>query len=260
MKKGIYFGTLPPSLPERKRLELVKAAGFDGVELPQLPDTQSIEALAEMARNCGLEISSVMCTTNWPTPISSTDESVRKAGVEGVKAGLEQTAAVGADVLLVVPGMVAEDVRYEAAYEIAQRSLRELAPVAESLGVTMGIENVWNKFLLSPLEMRNFIDSIGSASVQAYLDVGNMLLYGYPHHWIEVLNGRIKRVHVKDFEVNSRTFVQLLEGSVDFPRVMNALRGVGYDGYLTAEVSPYPQFPELWIKDIGGQMDAILHS
>jgi hexulose-6-phosphate isomerase len=260
VKKGIYFGTLPTSLPEERRLELVKEAGFDGVELPQSPEARTTEKLAEMARNVGLEISSMMCTTNWPSPISSPDESVRMEGVAGVKAGLEQAQAVGAEVLLVVPGLVNEDVRYSAAYEIAQRSLRELAPVAESAGVVMGIENVWNKFLLSPLEMRDFIDSIESPYVQAYLDVGNMLIWGYPHHWVEILAERIKKVHVKDFETNTRTFVGLLAGSVDFPRVMNALRGVGYDDYLTAEVSSYPQYPEQWIRDIGGQMEAIIRS
>lgn len=260
MKKGIYFGNLPSSLPERVRLELAKEAGLDGVELPQTESPAQIEALAELTRAAGLEIASVMCTANWPTPLSSTDEEIRERGVAGTRAGLEQCAAVGAKVLLVVPGMVTEDVRYSAAYEIAQRSLRELAPVAESLGVTIAVENVWNKFLLSPLEMRDFIDSIESAYVQAYFDVGNILLYGYPHHWIETLAGRIKKVHVKDFEVNSRTFVGLLQGSVDFPRVMNALRGVGYDDYLTAEVSAYPRFPEQFIRDVGAQLEAIIRS
>jgi hexulose-6-phosphate isomerase len=260
VKKGVCYGTLPNSLPEHRRLELAKEAGFDGVELSQTPDPKTIEKLAEMARDCGLEIPSVMCSTNWPTPISSTDEAVRTEGIAGVKAGLEQCKAVGVDVLLVVPGMVTEDVRYSAAYEISQKSLRELVPLAESLGVTMGIENVWNKFLLSPLEMRDFIDEVDSPFVQAYFDVGNMLIWGYPHDWIETLADRIKKVHVKDFDVRSRTFVGLLQGSVDFPRVMNALRGVGYDDYLTMEVSAYPQYPEQFIRDSGAQLEAILKS
>ena len=260
MKKGIFYGTLPGALSDRVRLELAKEAGFDGVELPQAPDPKTTENLAEMAKDCGLEIASVMCTTNWPYPLSSTDEEVRAQGVAGTKAGLEQCQAVGADVLLVVPGQVTEDVRYSAAYEISQRSLRELAPVAESLGVIMAIENVWNKFLLSPLEMRDFIDSLGSPFVQVNFDVGNILLYGYPHHWIETLAGRIKKVHVKDFEVTTGTWVGLLQGSVDFPRVMNALRGIGYNDYLTTEVGPYPQYPEQFVRDLGAQLEAIVRS
>jgi hexulose-6-phosphate isomerase len=260
VKKGICYDLLPTSLSEKARLELAKDSGFDGVELSQDADLQATVRRAELARDAGLEIASVMCTTHWSLPLSSTDEQVRRQGVAGAQAGLEQCHAIGAPVLLVVPGVVTEDVRYTAAYEIAQRSLRELAPIAESLGVIIAIENVWNKFLLSPKEMRDFIDSFETPFIQAYFDVGNILLYGYPHQWIEKLAGRIQKVHVKDFDVNTRQFVGLLQGSVDFPRVINALRGVGYDDYLTAEVTPYPQYPEQFVRDTGAQLNAIIHS
>ncbi|OPZ74511.1 MAG: fructoselysine 3-epimerase [Actinobacteria bacterium ADurb.Bin444] len=175
-------------------------------------------------------------------------------------AALRQARAIGTDVVLVVPGVVTEDVSYKAAYEISRRSLQELLPVAEETGVIIALENVWNRFLLSPLEMRDFVDGFQSPLVQAYFDVGNILLYGFPHHWIEVLGTRIKRVHVKDFDSNTRQFVGLLQGSVDYPRVMAALRGVGYDGYITAELTAYRQYPEQFVRDTAAQLEQIVRS
>ncbi len=260
MKKGICFSSLPRSLPLRERLELAKEAGLDGIEIPQFQTREEVEQVAEVAADVGLEIHSVMGGTHWKLPLSSTDESVRQQGVEGIKRALHVAKWAGADVVLVVPGVVTEDDSYAAAYELAAKSIRELLPVAEELEVAMLLENVWNKFLLSPLEMRDFIDSFDSPFVQAYFDVGNILLYGYPHHWIETLGSRIKRVHVKDFDVNTRQFVPLLSGSVDYPRVVNALRGIGYDSYLTAEVAGYRQYPEVFVKHVGMALEAIVNS
>ncbi len=260
MKKALCYSSLPPNLNDEDRAALAREAGFDGVELHQYPTTAEAERVAEIVRTAGLEIASLMCMTHWQLPLSSTDEEVRTKAVAGVAEGLRQSRALGVDTLLVVPGVVTEDVSYKAAFEISRRSLRELLPVAEETGVVMALENVWNRFLLSPLEMRDFIDGFDSTFVQAYFDVGNILLYGYPHHWIEVLGNRIKRVHVKDFDVNTRQFVGLLQGSVDFPRVMAALRGVGYDGFLTAELSPYRQYPEQFVRDTAAQLEQIIRS
>jgi len=260
VKKALCYGSLPSKLDDRDRAALAREAGFDGVELHQYPTTAEAERVAEIVRAAGLEIASLMCMTHWKLPLSATDEEIRTKAVAGVAEGLRQSRAIGVDVLLVVPGVVTQDVSYKAAFEISRRSLRELVPVAEETGVVMAIENVWNRFLLSPLEMRDFIDGFSSPFVQAYFDVGNILLYGYPHHWIEVLGSRIKRVHIKDFDVNTGHFVGLLQGSVDFPRVMAALRGVGYDGFLTAELSPYRQYPEQFVRDTAAQLEQIIRS
>ncbi len=260
MKKGICYGVLPAKMSHRERLELAKEAGLDGVELTGIDDIRQAEQIAELAKDIGIEISGIMAGTHWQLPLSSPDEDVRVKGVEGIKQALQMAQAVGTDAVLVVPGVVNEHTSYAAAYDISRKSLQELLPVAEQLGVTMLLENVWNKFLLSPLECRDYIDSFDSPFIQAYFDVGNILLYGYPHQWIEILGSRIKRVHVKDFNVNTRQFVGLLQGDVDYPRVVNALRGVGYDGYLTAEVSPYKQFPERFIYDTAAQLEAIINS
>jgi len=155
--------------------------------------------------------------------------------------------------ILCVPGTVSADVRYDVAYERAQAALRELAPEAEALGVFIGVENVWNKFLLSPLEMAHFVDEIDSAYVGVYFDAGNVLAYGYPQHWIEILGPRIKKVHVKDFQIavgNLQGFANPLQGDVPWAAVRTALDGIGYSGFVTAEVSGYPAAPTLGLRHI----------
>jgi len=261
VKKGIYYGSLPSKLSLEERFALAKRAGLDGVEIPSSFDTQEeVEQLRAIAEKAGIELHSVMASTHWQFPLSSTDETVRTQAVEGIQHALWVAKWAGADTVLVVPAVVTEDVSYAAAWEISQKSLRELLPTAEETGIRMAIENVWNKFLLSPLEMRDYIDSFEHELIRAYFDVGNILIYGYPHQWIEILGERICKVHIKDFNVQKRDFVPLLTGNVDFPRVMNALRGIGYDDYLTAELASYPQYPEQMVLDTGAHLQCILES
>ena len=260
MKKSIYYGSVMPRLSDVERMRLCADAGYDGVEIPQYATQEETEAAAQAASDAGIHIHSVMCSTHWGFPLSSTDEEVQEKGVEGVKDALRVAKWAGADVVLVVPAVVNDDVSYGAAYELSRKSLYEALPTAEELGVTMALENVWNKFLLSPLEFRDYIDDFGHELIRAYFDVGNILLYGYPHQWIDILGERIARVHVKDFDVNTRQFVALLTGSVDYPRVVNALRGVGYDGYLTAELAVYRQYPEQFVYDTAQHLQCIIDS
>jgi hexulose-6-phosphate isomerase len=174
-----------------------------------------------------------------------------------------------ADTILVVPGAVGVDfipgagvTEYDVAYENALEALSGLAESAKAANVSIGVENVWNKFLLSPLEMRTFLDSIGSEWVGAYLDIGNTLLNGYPEHWIKILNRRIKKVHFKDFRRNGAglsAFVDLLAGDVDYPAVTAKLREIGYSDYVIAEmIPPYRHFPEQIVYNTSLSMDAIL--
>lgn len=257
MKKAMTLGSLPPEMSLQEKFELAADAGLDGLELTAVSTQAEAEDARAAADAAGIEIASVMATTHWKLPLSSTDEAVRVEAVRGIEDSLKVADWAGTDTVLVVPGVVDEDNRYHAALDLATKSIRELLPTAEELGVSMALENVWNKFLLSPVEMRDFIDQFDSAFVTAYFDVGNILLYGYPVHWIEVLGERIVRVHVKDFDTNTRQFVPLLTGSVDYPRVVNALRGVGYHGWLTAELSRYPQFPEGFVHDTARHLEWI---
>lgn len=259
MKKAMTLGSLPPEMSVREKFQLAADAGLDGLELTGALAQAEAEEARAAADAAGIEIASVMAATHWKLPLSSTDEAVRVEGVRGVEESLRAARWAGTDTVLVVPGVVSEDNSYHAALELAAKSIRELLPTAEDLGVTMALENVWNKFLLSPVEMRDFIDQFDSECVRAYFDVGNILLYGYPVHWIEVLDERIVRVHVKDFDVNTRQFVALLTGSVDYPRVVNALRGVGYDGWMTAELARYPQYPVQFVHDTARHLEWIVN-
>jgi len=260
VKKAMCYSSLPAQMPVRDKLQLAKAAGLDGIEIPSFKTQKEVEQVAEVAGDVGLEIHSVMGGTHWQLPLSSTDEATRLAGVNGIKHALQVAGWSGADTVLVVPGVVTEDVSYAAAFDLSQKSIRELLPTAEQLGITMALENVWNKFLLSPLEFREYVDGFDHELVKAYFDVGNILLYGYPHQWIDILGERIVKVHIKDFDTNTKNFVALLTGSVDYPRVTNALRGIGYNGYLTAELSPYPQFPEQMVHDTAAHLERIVNS
>ncbi len=257
LKKSMTLGSVPGSSMQEK-FALAAEAGLDGLELTGVETRAAAEDARAAAEAAGIEIASVMASTHWKLPLSSTDEAVRVEGVRGVEGALRAADWAGTDVVLVVPGVVDDNTQYHAAMELAAKSIRELLPIAEDLGVTMALENVWNKFLLSPIEMRDFIDQFESDHVAAYFDVGNILLYGYPVHWIEVLGERIVRVHIKDFNTDTKQFVALLTGSVDYPRVMNALRGVGYDGWLTAELSRYSQFPEQFVHDTARHLQWII--
>ncbi len=252
------LGSLPPGTSLEEKFMLAAEAGLDGLELTGVETQSEAEDARAAADAAGIEIASVMAATHWKLPISSTDEAVRVEGVKGVEQSLRVADWAGTDVVLVVPGVVDEHTAYSAALDLATKSIRELIPTAEDLGVTVALENVWNRFLLSPVEMRDFIDQFGTDRVKAYFDVGNILLYGYPVHWIEALEERIVRVHIKDFDVDKRQFVALLTGSIDFPRVINALRGIGYDGWLTAELSRYEQYPTEFVMDTSRHLQWII--
>ena len=260
VKKAMCYSSICPKLPHRDRIRIAADAGLEGIEISGFETRTETEEVAGLCADSGINVHSVMGGTLWQFPLSSTDEAVREKGVAGVKHDLQIAKWSGADTVLVVPGIVTEDVSYSAAYELSRKSIHELLPAAEKLGIAMAIENVWNKFLLSPLEFRDYVDGFDHELVTAYFDVGNILLYGYPHQWIDILGERITRVHVKDFEVNAHQFVSLLTGSTDYPRVVNALRGIGYDGYLTAEVSPYQHFPEQFVHDTARHLEAIIGS
>jgi hexulose-6-phosphate isomerase len=194
----------------------------------------------------GLVIGGLSSGLYWRHSPTSDDAAVRRKALEIGRRQLELAAALGAGAVLIVPGQVGAAqgeamVRYDTAYERAREFISELAPVAESVGVDIGVENVWNKFLLSPLEMRDFVDAIGSPCVGVYFDVGNILLYGYPEHWIEILGARVRRVHLKDYDRSTGTlrgFCDIGAGDVDWEAVGAALDRAGYDGPLTAEVFP----------------------
>lgn len=277
MKKGISIwsfaeGTL------RDKLKLAKDAGFDGVEVAldevgevSLESTkEELLAIKEYGESIGLEFYSVACGLYWTYNYTSANEENRNKAKAITKKQLEVANILGCDTILVVPGAVevafdpGEVVEYDVAYSRAQEALKELAPIAEELKVSIGVENVWNRFLLSPMEMARFIDEIGSDYVGSYFDIGNVLFLGYPEHWIKVLNKRIKKVHFKDFRReagngNLSGFVDLLAGDVNWPAVMDEFKKIGYNDWVSAEMlPPYTHYPETIIYNTSNAMDKIL--
>ncbi len=276
MKKGISIWSFAePDL--KKCFALAKDAGFDGVEVAldttgavSLDSTkEDMEQIKAWAKEAGIELYSVASGLYWKQNYTANDEQVRKNAIEITKKQLQLAAWLGCQSILVVPGAVGVDfepdsevIDYDVAYDRCLAALKELAPVAEELKVELCIENVWNKFLLSPLEMRDLIDKVGSPYVCSYFDVGNVLYSGYPEQWIKILGSRIKKVHFKDYRRDVGTlsgFVDLLAGNVDYVAVKKALDAIGYDGWVTAEMlPPYAQFPEAILYNTSKSMDYIL--
>jgi hexulose-6-phosphate isomerase len=247
MMKSISIWAFSPERAWPEAFGMAKSAGFEAIEVaiaangPLTPDStrQECERLVSQTQEAGLQVSSLASGMGWKHHLTTSDAAARRESIEVTARSLQIASWLGVDAMLCVPGSVdASTTSYDEAYDNALAALRELAPVAEETGVTLAIENVWNKFLLSPLEMRDFLDAVGSPRVGCYFDVGNVLLTGFPHQWISILQGRIARVHFKDFKTSVGTlagFCPLLEGDVDYPAVMNALRQIGYNRPVTAE-------------------------
>ncbi len=273
MRKGITYRSFPGGMTgEKDPLEAIseaRALGYQAIELATGftgrltldAGEEACRALADHARRTGIELSSLATVLHWECPLVDPDPAVRRRSIDATKRVLQQAAWLGVDAVLIIPGHVdifwnpkAAVIPYETAYERSLAALRELRSEAERLRVALCLENVWNRFLLSPLEFRDFIDRVESPWVGAYFDVGNSFLLGYPEQWIALLGRRIRRVHVKDFKRSVGTiegFCPVFEGEIDWRRVMEALRAVGYDGYITGEMMP-PRLEDLQrtVKDL----------
>lgn len=276
MIKSINLWSFPSSYTIDQCFDKAVSAGFPAVE-PNFseegelafntPDS-AVLAIRRSAEGRGLRLASLSSGVYWANPPTHDDPAVRRRALELLKRQLEAAALLGVGAVLVVPGLVGADfipgspvVRYDAAIERAREFVCAAAPHAKDCGVVIGVENVWNKMLLSPLEMRDFIDGCGSPFVKAYFDIGNVLAFGYPEHWIRILGSRIARVHVKDFKTsvgNINGFTDLLSGDVNFPEVITALREVGYESYVTAEMGGYRYYTDQIVNNTSAAMDRIL--
>ena len=258
MKKGICIGSLPGNTT-KARFKLAKEAGFDGVEIGTLVNDADRQETKEIATQHQVEVFSVMNSKHWSCPLSDADDAVRAESREGMLDSIATATAVGADAVLLVPAVVNEATHYEAAYERSQAEIRKLMPEASEKGITIAIENVWNKFLLSPMEFARYLDEFENETVTAYFDVGNIVLYGYPHHWIRSLGSRISKVHIKGFNANETRFTYLIEDcTIDWNAVMAALEDIGYDDYMTAELPVDGDDPAGRVHSISSDMDRII--
>lgn len=280
MKKGINIWSFPADMSIQDCIKTARKAGFEGIELAlnetgpmsleSSPD--EISQYRETAEKEGIKVSSLATGLYWSYSFTSANEEIRRKAAEIARKQIDAAALLGADTVLVVPGAVGVDfipnceiVDYDVAYDRATLAIKELASYAADRKVYIGLENVWNKFLLSPLEMRSFIDGCSSPYVGAFLDIGNVVYAGYPEQWVKILGSRIKKVHFKDYrrDVGSVAgFVDLLSGDVNFPAVVEALRKVGYDSFVNAEMIPpvpfYKYYPDQLIYNVSNSMDRIL--
>lgn len=261
MIKGINYWAFPGNedgspLSGIEVLDRAKELGYDAVEFTVdpvgaiTPETtqKEAEALRKAADERGIRLETLAAGLAWGASPSSSDPAVRAQAVENTKKQLHLASWLGCSTILYLPGMVSAcfvpdfaPQPYDLVKKWATESLQQVLPVAQQTKVKIGVENVWNRFLLSPLEMCEFIDSFDSAYVGSYFDVGNVMLYGHPEHWISILGHRIFAVHMKDFRVevgNLNGFVDLLAGDVPFKAVMQAFREIGYNGTYTAEYVP----------------------
>lgn len=280
MKKSVSIWSFPAAMTLGDKLRLAREAGFDGFEIDLSEDgpltlqstQQEIAALRSLAEKSGVELSGLATGLYWGANAASEDPAVRARAEAIGRKQIETAHALGLDAILVVPGTVGADfipncevVPYDKAWQRATEFVRAVLPVAERCEVRICIENVWNKFLLSPMEMRQFIAQFESEWVGSYFDVGNTLAFGYPEHWISVLGQQIRRVHLKDYRRavgGVDGFVEILSGDVNWPAVMSGLRAIGYDGWLTAEMIPpvpfYKFAPEVLLFNTSRAMDAVM--
>lgn len=244
-----------------ERFKAIKEAGFEGVEpLSGLPQDEVVQARDAT----GLAVPSVCCATHWSQPITDPNPTVRQAGLRGLEQALRDAKRFGAATVLFVPGIVTKQVSYGEAYQRSQEGIRQLVPLAEELGVTIALENVGNKFLLSPLEAVRYVDEFKSARVGWYFDCGNIGNAGWAEQWIRLLGKRVVRIHVKEFSRKkpdkdgrgSGFDVQLLEGDNDWPAIMAALDEFGYSGWLISEQGGAGNLAGM--KNIAERMERIL--
>jgi L-ribulose-5-phosphate 3-epimerase len=257
VKKGVLLDMLPKNLSYGDRLKMARDAGFEVIQAPTTPDPQEAEQIKRAAGDAGIRIDSVMNKAHWQYPLSSADSEVVKKSLEGMKTSLHNARLWGAYAVLLVPAVVNENTSYQAAWERSQKQIRTLIPLAEQLGVVIAIEEVWNKFLLSPLEFAGYIDQFRSPWIKAWFDVGNVVLYGYPQDWIRTLGKRIVEVHLKDFRRtgNCYKWVNLGEGDVNWAEVRKALAEIGYSGATTVELDAGD---ESYLRDVSERIDRLV--
>lgn len=275
MIKSVNQWSFPGTYSAADCLLAAKAAGFNGFE-PSFNETgemslegfeQDAKMLRALAEKEGMILTSLASGLYWSYSLTATDLAVRQKAQDIVRAQIDCAVALGVDAILVVPGAVGrgfwggnDNVSYADAYARALDGIKAVAPYAEEKGVKIGLENVWNNFLLSPLEMARFIDEVDSPCVGAYFDIGNVIRTGEAEHWIEVLGKRIVRMHIKDFKRAVGTldgFCDLLCGDVNFPKVVQAMKKIGYDGAVTAEMNIESQNMLAVVERTGRAMDII---
>jgi L-ribulose-5-phosphate 3-epimerase len=263
LRKAIMYQTVKVDGSVLVKFQAVHDAGFAGIEpMSHMTQTEVLDAF----HATGLKAASVCCSTHWKLPLSDPSSDVRKQGLDGLLQSLRDAKAYGATSVLLVPAVVNKQVSYDEAYKRSQAEIRKALPLAQELGVKIAVENVWNLFLLSPLEAARYIDEFESPAIGWHFDVGNVITYGFPEQWIRILGKRIQKLHIKEYSRAKRDKtgpssgfdVPFLAGDNNWPAVMAALDEVGYKGWGIAEQPGGDSLDGL--KTLAGGMDRIFSS
>jgi len=253
LHKALQFGMLPKNLSDADKFKLAKKCGFEGIEHSPMQNLDAAQELGKLAREAGVPIHSIVYG-GWGAPFSDPRPDVIDKGLAEMETALRSAKALGADAVLLVPAIVNEDVGYGDAYKRSQEHIRKLLPLAGELRVIIAVENVWNKFLLSPLEFARYVDEFDSPWLKAYFDIGNVIIFGYAQDWIRTLNKRIVKIHLKDFKRKGYEWTNLLDGDVNCKQVRRALDEIGYEGFLTPELQGGD---EAYLTDLSRRIDKI---
>lgn len=264
LKKALKIGMIGEGETLAEKFTVARHAGFDGVELDS-PNDLDVDDVLAAKEAAGIEIPGVVDSVHWSHPLSDSSEAVRERGRAGLEQAIRDCHAYGGSSVLLVPAVVNRDVSYVDAYERSQREIRRVLPLARELGVQIAIENVWNHFLLSPIEAARYVDELGMPTVGWHFDIGNIVNYGWPAHWIAALAHRIVKLDVKDFSRQLRDEqglwkgfnVEIGDGHSDWPGVRAALREIGYAGWMTAEVGGGDRER---LAEIARRMDRVLNA
>ena len=244
------------------KFKLLKELGFDGIELDS-PGGPTAEEVRRCKDETGLMVPGVVDSVHWKECLSDPSAEVRAKGLEALQQALKDCKAYGGTSVLLVPGKVTKEVTYQQCWDRSVAEIKKAVPLAEELEIQILIENVWNDFLIDPKEMARFIDDCGSKVVGAHFDTGNTVRYSPPHEWISILGVRIKKLDIKDYKkqpdgnLGAGFGVKLMKGDVDWPRVMEELKRIGYAGWGTAEIQGGDRE---WLADVASRMDAIFAS
>jgi len=257
IRKAVYVGMLPRKMSYADRFKLARDVGFEEVECATITDPREAEEIKQAAQAAKLRIHSVMNQAHWKFPLSSADPKVVAESVKGMETSLRNAQFWGAGTVLLVPAVVNPQTSYKDAWVRSQAQIRKLIPLARQLKVVIGIENVWNKFLPSPLEFARYVDEFKSPWVRAYFDVGNVVLFGYPQDWIRTLGKRIVKLHLKDFRSrkSATEWPTLREGDIDWLEIYKALSEIRYAGTATVELSGGD---EAYLREVSRRVDLIL--
>lgn len=246
-----------------EKLERARAAGLEGVEIDAPTKEYAPEELEEALAKTGMRVADVVDSEHWSNTLSHPDPAVREKGRAALETALRAARRFGTDSVLLVPAVVNAHVAYDEAWERSTAEIRKLLPLAAELKVQIAIENVWNDFLLSPMEAARYVDQFESPWVGWHMDLGNVVLYGRPAQWIKILGTRIRRLHVKDYSRKRLDELgrwkgfdaELGEGDADWSAIVQALDATGYRGWASAEVSGSGLER---LKDVSARMDEIL--